>query len=125
VKQSTLFVSGTLLGAAVAVAGMAIASAELDPVKLSPQLYTVRLENEHVRVYEYRIGPGRVDPMHAHPHGLMYIIGGGRMRSTSPGGAVSDADLKAGDVIWRESLSHSLENIGTSEVHVLSVELKR
>jgi len=125
VNKTTLFASGTLLGAAVAIAGMALAGTELDPVKLSPQLYTVRLDNEHVRVYEYRIGPGVRDPMHSHPHGLMYIIGGGRMRSTSPAGVASDADLKAGDVIWRESLSHSLENIGTSEVHVLSVELKR
>lgn len=123
-NKPLLFACGTLLGAAIAVAGLAVAQAELDPVKLSPQLYTVRLDNEHVRVYEYRIRPGVKDPMHSHPHGLMYIIEGGTMRSTSPAGATSEAQLKAGDVIWRERLSHALENVGASEVHVLSVELK-
>ena len=121
----TVFLCGSALGVALTIAGIAIAETSLDPVRLSPQLYTVRLDNDQVRVYEYRILPGVKDPMHAHPHGLMYIIGGGRMRSTSPAGVASDVELQAGAVIWREGLTHALENIGSSEVHVLSVELKR
>ena len=104
---------------------VAIAQGELDPLKLSPQLYTARLENDYVRAYEYRIGPGVKDPMHAHPHGLVYIIAGGKLRSTSPDGSVTDSELKAGDLTWREGLHHSLENVGGSEVHALSIELKR
>ena len=124
-NKPTLFLCGSVFGAAVAIASVALAGPELDPVKLSPQLYTVRLDNDNVRVYEYRITPGVKDPMHSHPHGLMYILAGGKMRSSSPSGIVSDVEMKTGDVIWRESVSHSLENIGSSEVHVLSVELKR
>ena len=123
-NKTAVFLCGSVFGAAVAMATVALAGTELDPVKLSPQLYTVRLDNDHVRVYEYRIAPGVKDPMHSHPHGLMYVLAGGTMRSTSRAGVVSDVDVKAGDVIWRESVSHSLENIGRSEVHALSVELK-
>ena len=101
-----------MFGAAAAIATVAIAQSDLDPLRLSPQLYTARFENDCVRAYEYRIKPGVKDPMHSHPRGLVYVLGGGRMRSTSPSGIVSDSDLKTGDLTWRESLSHSLENIG-------------
>jgi hypothetical protein len=47
------------------------------------------------------------------------------LRSTSPKGVATISDLKAGDITWREGLTHSLENVGNSEVHVLSIELKR
>ena len=121
---TALFLCGSIFGAAAAMTTVAIAQGELDPLKLSPQLYTARLENDYVRAYEYRIGPGVKDPMHAHPHGLVYIIAGGKLRSTSPDGSVTDSELKAGDLTWREGLHHSLENVGSSEVHALSIELK-
>jgi hypothetical protein len=93
VYKATLFGCGSIVGAAVAIAGVTIAEAELDPVKLSPQLYTVRLDNDQVRVYENCSTPGVKDPMHSHPHGLLYIVAGDRMRSTSPAGVTSDVDL--------------------------------
>ena len=62
--------------------------------------------------------------MHAHPHGLVYVLAGGQMRSVTPEGEASNHDLKVGDISWRESTRHALENIGTTEMHALSVELK-
>jgi len=121
---TAFFVCGSLFGASIAIAAVAIAQPEMDPLKLSPQLYAARLENDRVRVYEYRIKPGVKDPMHSHPPGLVYTLAGGQMRSTSPQGVVSEVTLKPGDLIWREALSHSLENVGSSEVHALSIELK-
>ena len=129
-NRTTLFICGTLCGITATVATMTTMAAsstaqpELDPLKLSPQLYTPRFENDYVRVYEYRIKPGVKDPMHAHPHGLVYVLAGGKMRSITPEGAASDHDLKAGDLSWREATLHALENTGTSEMHALSVELK-
>ena len=35
-----------------------VASQDRDPVKLSPQYYKVLLNNEQVRVLEYRLKPG-------------------------------------------------------------------
>lgn len=123
-NRTALFFCGSIFGAVTAVATVAIAQTEMDPLKLSPQLYTARFENDRVRVYEYRAKPGVKDPMHSHPAGLVYILAGGRMRSTSPAGVVTELNLKPGDLQWREGLSHSLENIGNSEVHALSIELK-
>lgn len=123
-NSTALFFCGSAFGAAIAIGTVAIAQTEMDPLKLSPQLYSARFENDRVRVYEYRAKPGVKDPMHSHPPGLVYILAGGQMRSTSPDGVVTELNLEPGELTWREGLSHSLENVGTSEVHALSIELK-
>jgi len=124
VNKTALFICGTLFGATAAITTVALAQAELDPLKLSPELYTVRLENNYVRVYEYRIKPGVKDPMHSHPHGLVYALAGGTLRSTAPDGHSSTSEIKAGELVWREGVTHALENVGSTEMHALSVELK-
>ena len=69
---TALFICGSLFGATAAITTVAIAQAGMDPLKLSPQLYPARLENNYVRVYEYRIKPGVKDPMHSYPHGRVF-----------------------------------------------------
>ena len=50
--------------------GIALADAPMmDPVKLSPQYYKVRLDNARVRVLEYHLKPGEKEMMHSHPRG--------------------------------------------------------
>lgn len=61
---------GMFLGAI----GMGVVSAladapMMDPVKLSPQYYKVRLDNARVRVLEYHLKPGEKEMMHSHPEG--------------------------------------------------------
>jgi hypothetical protein len=46
------------------------------------------------------------------------------MRFTSPDGKSSEAEFKAGDIVWRDAESHAGENIGTAECHALQLELK-
>src|SRR6267142_2906021 len=43
-----------------------------DPVKTSPQYYKVLLENDQVRVLEYRLKAGEKEAMHSHPAGVVY-----------------------------------------------------
>ena len=58
---------GIVLGAlSVSAAGRV---AIQDPVKLSPQYYTVRFENDRVGVLELHMKPGGKEPMHSHPLG--------------------------------------------------------
>ena len=97
----------------------------LDPVKLSPQYYTIRLENERVRVIEYRLKPGQKEVMHSHPPYVVHILSDGKIKSTVLGGATTETTVKKGDVLWRDPVTHSTENIGTTEVHAILVELKR
>ena len=95
-----------------------------DPVKLSPQYYTIRLENDRVRVMDYRLKPGEKEVMHSHPRYVACFLSGATLRSAVPNGTVSETTVKAGDVVWRDPLSHTTENIGSTELHVLVVELK-
>jgi len=94
-------------------------------VKLSPQYYAVRLENDRVRVLEYRLKPGEKEVMHSHPASVVQFLSDATLRATLPNGTKSETTVKKGDIVWREPFSHALENIGRTELHVLLVELKK
>jgi beta-alanine degradation protein BauB len=95
-----------------------------DPVKVAPHAFKERLNNAHVRVLEYSSKPGQKEGMHSHPAILLYVIQGGKLRSTTPDGTSKEIDYKAGDVMWREAITHTGENIGTTEMKSLLIEVK-
>ncbi len=97
---------------------------QIDPVKQSPQYYTVRINNERLRVLEYHLKSGQKEPMHSHPPGIVYYISDATFRITLPDGSVSDVSVKAGEVHWREATTHASENIGATEGSAIAVELK-
>jgi beta-alanine degradation protein BauB len=95
-----------------------------DPVKVAPHAFKERLNNAHVRVLEYSSKPGQKEGMHSHPAILLYVIQGGKLRSTTPDGTSKEIDYKTGDVMWREAITHTGENIGTTEMKSLLIEMK-
>ena len=118
------FVLGGITGAAVAALALADSTPTLDPVKISPQLYTVRFENARVRVLEFRLKPGGKEPMHSHPPGIVFALADATVKTTLPNGTAVMYPSHAGDVLWRDAVTHSGENIGTTEAHYYAVELK-
>jgi len=119
------FVFGSLFGGAVVSVAVAVAHVEMDPVKLSPQYYTVRIDNDRLRVLEYRLPPGMKEPMHSHPPGFVYTPSDSKMKvQTFPDGLITVHEGHAGDLIWRDAVTHAAENVGTSEAHAIAVELK-
>lgn len=119
------FLLGSLFGATAVAGAIAIAQSEIDPVKLSPQYYSVRVDNDRLRVLEYRLGPGQKEPMHSHPAGIVYMLTDARLRVTTfPNGKVTEHDSHAGDLIWRDAVTHASENIGTSEARAIAIELR-
>lgn len=118
------FVLGAILGSVAAVGLLKASETQFDPVKVSPGLYTVRFENDRVRVLEYRLGPGQKEPMHSHPPGVIYTFAEASFRSISPDGKVAESHGKAGDLYWRDATTHSAENVGSTEAHALNIELK-
>ena len=116
-----LFLLGTLCGAGVMTFAR---QSEVDPIKLSPQLYTIRLDNDRVRVYEYHLKPGEKEPMHSHPAGVVYVLKGATLSDTLPGGQSMSLEAKSGSVLWREATSHALENVGTTEAAAIGIDLK-
>lgn len=105
-------------------AALAESTPLLDPVAISPQLYSVRFENDRVRVLEYRLKPGGREPMHSHPPGVVFALADATVRTTLPNGTVVAYPAHAGDVLWRDAVTHSAENVGATEAHYYAVELK-
>jgi len=112
-----------LIGA-VGVASSWAQTATQDPVKLSPHCYTVKSENDRVRVLEYRLKPGEKEVMHSHPSYVVYFLSAATLRATSPDGKTSDTSVTEGEVLLRDPLSHAIENVGTTDLRALLVELK-
>jgi quercetin dioxygenase-like cupin family protein len=95
-----------------------------DPAKVNAKTIRVKLENDRVRVLEAILQPGDKEQLHSHPAYVIYVIAGGKTRSHTADGKTNDAELKTGDVIYRDPLVHWAENTGTTTIHLILVELK-
>ena len=95
-----------------------------DPTKVSPQTHKVMLENDRVRVLEVRVKAGEKVPTHSHPANVVYFLNDAKERLTFPDGKTADREDKAGVAMWSEAVTHSAENVGTTEIHVIQIELK-
>jgi hypothetical protein len=100
------------------------AGKESDPVKLTPHMYQVRLENVYVRVLEYHSEPGEKEAMHFHPPGVVYYLSDRMIRVTDRQGHAEEHHLKAGEVTWRNKTWYASENTGKTEIHALAIELE-
>jgi beta-alanine degradation protein BauB len=123
-KPVFMFVVGAVFGSVIAAAGLNAAQPQIDPLKQSPQYYTIRVDNDRVRVLEYHLPIAQREPMHSHPPGVVFITSEARLRTMLPNDSVSEASFKAGEVHWREATTHAMENIGTTEFTALAIELK-
>jgi len=106
------------------VRGDARVSSEQDPLKVNPDTITQKLDNPRIRVLEATLKPGDKEKTHSHPAYVVYVIAGGKVRNHADDGTVTDGEFKTGDVIYREPLTHWAENIGTTTIHLVLVELK-
>ena len=102
-----------------------VAAKAQDPVKVDPKHYKVVLNNEHVRIMDVRIKPGEKTPMHSHPNHAIYPLTGGTMKFTLADGKTNTATAKAGQVVWHNAETHTVENVGKTETHGLDIELKK
>ena len=102
----------------------AIPALAQDPVKAAPQAFKEILNNSEVRVLEYSSKPGQKEAMHSHPAILLYVLQGGKLKSTAPDGTSKEIQYKTGDIQWREAVTHTGENVGTTEMKSLLIEVK-
>ena len=104
----------------------------LDALAAAPESHRILFENDAVRVLETRIAPGEITQVHTHRWpGILYVLSFGHfvrrdrdgmlLVDTREGGALP----QPGTALWSSSLPpHTLENVDTSEIHVIGVELK-
>jgi quercetin dioxygenase-like cupin family protein len=95
-----------------------------DAVKTDPDKYRVVLENDRVRVLEYRDKPGEKTKMHTHPDFVLQAMAPFKRKLTLSNGKTVTREFKAGEIVWMNAQSHIGENIGETDTHVLITELK-
>jgi quercetin dioxygenase-like cupin family protein len=104
----------------------------LDAVAAAPESHRILFENGAVRVLETRIAPGETTRVHTHRWaGILYVLSLGHfVRRDGEGKVVVDTRdgggvPQPGTALWSGALPpHTLENVDTSEIHVIGVELK-
>jgi len=107
------------------LSAMCMATSAQNPVTTSPQFYKVLLENDQVRVLEYRLKPGEKEPMHSHPAGVVYVLSGGTLKFSYPDGRTEEKTAATGEAIWRDPITHAVENVGKMEAHAIAIDVKK
>lgn len=105
---------------------------ELDALIAAPEHHKLLLENEHVRVLETLIPPGEKTAVHTHQNSSsnFFFSWDDCVRRDAEGNVLFDSKaagvtLEPGATTWQAPLPpHSLENVGTKPIHLISTELK-
>jgi len=122
-RSKTLLMCGSLIGALVALAVGTVAVAQ-DPAVVNAKTIQVELENDRVRVLEAVIKPGDKEQLHSHPAYVIHVLAGGRVRSHGTDGKATEWEFVTGETLYRDPVTHWAENIGTTTIHLILVELK-
>jgi hypothetical protein len=105
---------------------------DLNALTAAPEHHRLLFENERVRVLEVRIGPGELTPVHTHrwPSVVHVAKSSNFLRRDGEGKLLFDSrtmGLQPATPVtqWIEGLPpHSVENIGNTEILLISTELK-
>jgi hypothetical protein len=98
-----------------------------DAPTADPRSYRVVLENDRVRVLEYKSRPGLGvcgQGMHYHPAHVTVSLTGAKLKETTPDGKGAFVDVPPGHVFFSEAQTHSAEIIGGSGTRSYIIELK-
>jgi len=96
----------------------------IDPVEVAGDHYSVMFENEHVRVLEMKLGAGEIDVEHSHPSETIYFLSGGKIRFHLSDGEKNEVEVSDHSAMWHEPWTHTVENIGDTNIHAILVEAK-
>ena len=119
-----LFMVMFVLIAAGFVRGDAGVTSAQDPLVVNSNTIVLKLENSRVRVLEATLKPGDKEKTHSHPAYVTYVIAGGKFRNHAADGTVTEGEFRTGDVVYRDPLTHSAENIGNTTIRLEIVELR-
>ncbi len=103
----------------------------LDALVAAPWQHRLLFENAYVRVLDTRIAPGERTPVHTHRWpAAHYVMSWSDFVRRDADGVVLVDTRAAGarttpEALWGDALPpHSLENVGTGPLHIISTELK-
>lgn len=113
--------------ALLAAFGVTSESMAQDAATSDPRSYRVVLENDRVRVLEYKSRPGLGvcgQGKHSHPAHVTVSLTGAKLKTTAADGKVTFDQIGPGFVFFAEAETHSAEIIGGSGTRTYMVELK-
>ncbi len=93
---------------------------------MSKAVPTVQIDNDRVRVTEWRFAPGAATGFHRHEHDYVVVPArDGVLKLIGPGGEVSTAQLSLGKPYFRSAgVEHDVINDGAGEMVFVEIELK-
>lgn len=98
----------------------------MEQAKPPQAIATVQVDNDHVRVTEWRFAPGAETGEHI--HAMDYVIvpcTTGRLAIVSPDGRQTIAELKQGGSYFRQAgVHHNVVNANDFEFAFVEIELK-
>lgn len=98
---------------------------ELKDIKQTiPELKPL-LENDRVRLLDFKLQPGMKTARHSHPDTVVYALNDQKLRFISPDDEKKVVELKLGQAIWMNAETHVVENIGKTEARGVVIELKK
>ena len=123
--------SGGLLGrrqviALLAAFGVAEDALAQNATTANPRSYRVVLDNERVRVIEYKSRPGLGvcgEGVHSHPAHLAIALTPAKVKVTQ-NGKTTYGEVPAGEVMFFDAEVHSAENVGGAGTRFYLVEMK-
>lgn len=87
---------------------------------------TVQIENDHLRVTEWRFSPGAATGYHRHGYDYVVVpVVDGELELIGPNGGRSCAQLKQGKSYFRNAgVEHDVINAGAGVMIFIEIELK-
>ena len=73
---------------------------------------------------EVRIKPGEKIPVHSHPANVTIALSDFKGKFVSDNGEPTVKQFKLDTVLWSEPITHASENVGSTEIHAIAIELK-
>ena len=98
-----------------------------DAAKVNPRSYRVLLENDKLRVLEYRSRPGFGvcgQGKHSHPAHLTVALTDAKVKVITEDGKLITVEPKAGAVFWSPAETHTTENISGRPMRAYLIEIK-
>lgn len=109
-----------------------MATDPLDAMAAAPDHHAVLFENEDVRILDTKLCAGERTPLHSHewPAALYVLSWSDFVRRDRDGAILVDSRLRPpvqpGAGLWIDRLPpHSVENVGSTDLHIIAVEVKR
>jgi hypothetical protein len=109
-----------------------MATDPLDAMLVAPDHHELLFENDRVRILDTKLPAGKRTSVHAHewPAALYLLSWSDFIRRDQNGALLVDSRERSspdlGSGFWIDPLPpHSVENIGSADLHIIAVEIKR